>query len=124
MDAGKVEGTLIECKNDASMFTSNLISAAESNDVVVAVGWEFWDALAEYAPQLPDTKFIFIDNGLDGVGENLMSITYAQNEGSFLVGYTPASFRSPARCGASRRRGQRNDQRFHRRLRSRREARK
>ena len=87
VDAGKVEGTLIECKNDASMFTSNLISAAESNDVVVAVGWEFWDALAEYAPQLPDTKFIFIDNGLDGVGENLMSITYAQNEGSFLVGY-------------------------------------
>ena len=47
VDAGKVEGTLIECKNDASMFTSNLISAAERNDVVVAVGWEFWDALAE-----------------------------------------------------------------------------
>ena len=42
--AGKVEGTLIECKNDASMFTTNLISAAEDNDVVIAVGWEFWDA--------------------------------------------------------------------------------
>ena len=87
VDAGKVEGTLIECKNDASMFTTNLISAAEDNDVVIAVGWEFWDALAEYAPQLPNTKFIFIDNGLDGVGDNLMSITYAQNEGSYLVGY-------------------------------------
>ena len=87
VEAGKVEGTLIECKNDASMFTTNLISAAEDNDVVIAVGWEFWDALAEYAPQLPDTKFIFIDNGLDGVGDNLMSITYAQNEGSYLVGY-------------------------------------
>lgn len=100
VDAGKVEGTLIECKNDASMFTSNLISAAESNDVVVAVGWEFWDALAEYAPQLPDTKFIFIDNGLDGVGENLMSITYAQNEGSFLVGYIAGKLSTTGKIGA------------------------
>lgn len=100
MADGKVEGTLIECKNDASMFTSNLISAAESNDVVVAVGWEFWDALAEYAPQLPDTKFIFIDNGLDGVGDNLMSITYAQNEGSFLVGYIAGKLSTTGKIGA------------------------
>ena len=95
-----VDGTLIECKNDASMFTSNLISAAEDNDVVIAVGWEFWDALTEYAPQLPDTKFIFIDNGLDGVGDNLMSITYAQNEGSFLVGYIAGKLTKTGKIGA------------------------
>ena len=94
------EGTLIECKNDASMFTSNLISAAEDNDVVVAVGWEFWDALTEYVPQLPDTKFIFIDNGLDGVGDNLKSITYAQNEGSFLVGYIAGKLTTTGKIGA------------------------
>ena len=46
-----------------------------------------WDALTEVVPQLPDTKFIFVDNGLDGVGDNLLSITYAENEGSFLAGY-------------------------------------
>jgi len=95
-----IEGTLIECKNDASMFTSNLISAAEDNDVVIAVGWEFWDALTEYVPQLPDTKFIFIDNGLDGVGDNLMSITYAQNEGSFLVGYIAGKLTKTGKIGA------------------------
>ena len=98
--AGKVKGTLIECKNDASMFTTNLISAAEDNDVVIAVGWEFWDALAEYAPELPDTKFIFIDNGLDGVGDNLMSITYAQNEGSYLVGYIAGKLTQTGKIGA------------------------
>lgn len=95
-----IEGTLIECKNDASMFTTNLISAAEDNDVVIAVGWEFWDALTEYAPQLPDTRFIFIDNGLDGVGDNLMSITYAQNEGSFLVGYIAGKLTTTGKIGA------------------------
>ena len=98
--AGGVKGTLVECKNDASLFRTNLISAAENNDVVVAVGWEFWDALAEYAPQLPDTKFIFVDNGLDGVGDNLLSITYAQNEGSFLVGYIAGKLTTTNRIGA------------------------
>ena len=95
-----IQGTLIECKNDASMYTTNLISAAEDNDIVIAVGWEFWDALTEYAPQLPDTKFIFIDNGLDGVGDNLMSITYAQNEGSFLVGYIAGTLTQTGKIGA------------------------
>ena len=98
--AGGVKGTLIECQNDASLFTTNLISAAESNDVVVAVGWEFWDALVEYAPQLPDTKFIFVDNDLDGVGDNLLSITYAQNEGSFLVGYIAGKLTTTGKIGA------------------------
>ena len=98
--AGGVKGMLIECQNDASMFTNNLISAAESNDVVVAVGWEFWDVLTEAAPQMPDTKFIFVDNGLDGVGDNLLSITYAQNEGSFLVGYIAGKLTTTGKLGA------------------------
>ena len=98
--SGSVKGMLIECQNDASMFTTNLISAAESNDVVVAVGWEFWDVLAECAPQLPKTKFIFVDNGLDGVGDNLLSITYAQNEGSFLVGYIAGKLTTSGKIGA------------------------
>ena len=100
MTAGGVQGTLIECQNDASMFTTNLISAAESNDVVVAVGWEFRDVLTECVPQMPDTKFIFVDNGLDGVGDNLLSITYAQNEGSFLVGYIAGKLTTTGKIGA------------------------
>ena len=98
--AGGVQGMLIECQNDASMFTTNLISAAEKNDVVVAVGWEFWDALEEYAPQLPNTKFIFVDNDLDNVGDNLLSIPYAQNEGSFLVGYIAGKLTATGKIGA------------------------
>ena len=64
-----------------------LQEAAEQSDVVVAVGWQFWDGLTAVVPEMPDTKFIFVDNGLDGVGDNLLSITYAENEGSFLAGY-------------------------------------
>ena len=82
-----VIGSIVECKSDASKYQPALVDAAEANDVVVAVGWQFWDVLTAVAPQMPDTKFIFVDNGLDGVGDNLLSIVYAENEGSFLAGY-------------------------------------
>ncbi len=82
-----VVGSVVECKSDGSMYQVALVEAAEKNDVVVAVGWEFWDALCAVVPEMPETKFLFIDNGLDGIGDNLMSVTYAENEGSFLAGY-------------------------------------
>lgn len=86
-----VIGSTVECKSDASMYQVTLVEAAETNDIVVAAGWQFWDGLCEVAPQMPETKFIFVDNGLDGVGDNLLSIIYAENEGSFLAGYIAMS---------------------------------
>ena len=82
-----IVGNVVECKSDASMYQPVLVEAAESNDIVIAVGWEFWDAMTAIVPEMPDTLFVFIDNGLDGVGENLLSVTYAENQGSFLAGY-------------------------------------
>ncbi len=82
-----VDGSYVECKTDAGKYLTSLVDAAETNDIVVAVGWQYWDALTEVVPQMPDTLFIFVDNGLDGLGDNLLSITYAENEGSFLAGY-------------------------------------
>lgn len=97
--------TVIECREDGSLYESSLVTAAEGYDVVVAVGWQFWDALAgnETTPgvpvDFPETKFIFIDNGLDGVGDNLMSIIYAQNQGSFLTGYIAAKLSKTGKIG-------------------------
>ena len=91
--------TIIECKEDASLYEMSLITAAEDYDIVVAVGWQFWDPLTTVVPDFPDNKFIFIDNGLDGVGENLMSIIYKQSEGSFLVGYIAAKLSVTGKVG-------------------------
>ena len=78
-----VIGSVVECKSDASMYQVALVEAGEQSDVVVAVGWQFWDGLTAVVPEMPDTKFIFVDNGLDGVGDNLLSITYARKLPSF-----------------------------------------
>lgn len=84
-----VDGKTIECKESPDMFEQSLISAADTSDFVVAVGWQFWEPLENIAAELPDTKFIFVDNALEGI-DNVYSITYADNEGSFLVGYIAA----------------------------------
>ena len=91
--------TVVECKEDGSMYESSLINAAEAYDVVVAVGWQFWDYFENVVADFPEVKFIFVDNGLDGVGDNLMSIIYKQNEGSFLVGYIAGTMTKTGKIG-------------------------
>ena len=76
------------------MYEQALYEAAENYDYVAAVGWQFYDALADENGVLsyyPDTRFLFIDNALETIPENLVCITYTQNEGSFLAGYVAAS---------------------------------
>lgn len=90
---------VFECKEDASLYENSLYDAADTCNVVIAVGWQFWDYLGTACAEYPEVKFIFIDNGMDGVGDNLMSIIYAQNEGSFLVGYIAGKLTKTGKIG-------------------------
>ncbi|MBR5229234.1 MAG: BMP family ABC transporter substrate-binding protein, partial [Firmicutes bacterium] len=53
----------MECRGEN--FKQNLMDAAENYDVIVPVGWEFWE-ITEVAAEYPDTKFIWVDNVADG----------------------------------------------------------
>ena len=77
------------------------MDAAEVSDFVVAVGWECYE-IEEVAPEYPDTKFIFVDNPVETIADisNLLCITYAQNEGSFLAGYIAAQMSKTGVVGA------------------------
>lgn len=90
---------VLECKDDASMYKTQLVNAAETSDIVVAVGWEFYDSLPETAEAMPEVKFIYVDEAIDGV-DNIMNIKYAQNEGSFLAGYIAAKMSKTGVIGA------------------------
>ena len=90
---------VLECREDASLYESSLVEAADACEIVAAVGWQFWTALPDVVAAYPNVKFLFIDNGLDGVGDNLMSIVYKQNEGSFLVGYIAAKLSKTGKVG-------------------------
>lgn len=92
-----IDGTVVECNNEN--FLQQMTSAAESADIVIPVGWEFWE-IEQLAPEVPETTFIWIDNETSQPYENILNITYAQNEGSFLVGYIAAKMSKTGVIGA------------------------
>ena len=87
----------IECNNENHM--QQIYNAADAANVVVLVGWEFYD-VETIAPEYPDVKFIWIDNATSAPVANVLNITYAQNEGSFLAGYIAAKMSETGVIGA------------------------
>ena len=87
----------IECKNENH--TQQIYNAADAADVVVLVGWEFYD-VETVAPEYGDKRFIWIDNATSVPVSNVLNITYAQNEGSFLAGYIAANVSKTGVVGA------------------------
>jgi basic membrane protein A len=80
-----VEGKVLECKNDPTLYTDQLVQASTASDVVVVVGFEFYDVIQEVAAEFPDKKYVYIDNVIENV-ENITCIDYKENEGAFLAG--------------------------------------
>ncbi|MGF6375921.1 basic membrane protein A [Clostridiales Family XIII bacterium PM5-7] len=77
----------VECKGEN--FEQQMRNAADVSDVVIPVGFQFSD-IDKVAADYPDKKFIWIDNATETTLDNLLCITYAQNQGSFLAGYIAA----------------------------------
>ena len=66
-------------------YIPNLTTLADNgNDLVIAVGYLFAEAVATTAPNYPDTNFLFIDEISDQ--PNVMNAVFAAEQGSYLVG--------------------------------------
>ncbi|MDR1795383.1 MAG: BMP family ABC transporter substrate-binding protein [Erysipelotrichaceae bacterium] len=75
---------VIQSSSDAD-YIPNLTSMAEDGfDLVIAVGYLFEASLNEVAPLFPDTKFFVVDTVVSQ--PNVVSATFAAEQGSFLVG--------------------------------------
>jgi basic membrane protein A len=77
---------------DASNRVDLLTQLADDGmNPVLAVGFAFADALAEVAPQYPDTTFAIVDQSVADLGlDNATGLLFAANEGSFLGGVAAA----------------------------------
>jgi basic membrane protein A len=68
---------------------NQLIDAGYTN--IVAVGFAYASAVGKVAKANPDVKFAIVDDASEAsTGDNIMNITFAENEGSFLVGAAAA----------------------------------
>lgn len=75
----------------AQEWESNLVSACEEGyDLIIGASSNIADYISEHAPNYPDTKFAVIDTTVDL--PNVESISFAQNQGSFLAGAAAALF--------------------------------
>lgn len=84
-NAGHKTETLQADSNNPAQWKANLESVSTGDwDIVVVGTSQMVDILTETAPKFPDQKFIIYDSVVEA--PNVASITYKQNEGSFLAG--------------------------------------
>ena len=88
---------VIECNNENHDI--QMKNAAEKANIVVCVGWEFYN-VETIAPDYPEVNWIWVDNATSAPVSNVLNITYAQNEGSFLAGYIAAAVSKSGVVGA------------------------
>ena len=75
----------------AEEWEANLVAACEEGyDLIIGASSNIADYITEHGPNYPDTKFAVIDTTVDL--PNVESISFAQNEGSFLAGAAAALF--------------------------------
>jgi basic membrane protein A len=75
----------------ADEWKSNLLSACEDGyDLIICAASNLQPYLQEFASLYPNTKFAIIDTVVDA--PNVQSISFAQNQGSFLAGAAAAMF--------------------------------
>lgn len=63
--------------------------AEDGYDMIIGVGFAFADAMAAVTADFPDTSFAIIDDA-SVEADNLTSLVFAEEEGSFLVGAAAA----------------------------------
>ncbi len=80
----KVERKVLQSQS-ADDYQPNLTAFAEEKvNLTIGVGFLFNEAMAQAADKFPDQKFAIVDSVVEK--PNVASITFAEHEGSFLVG--------------------------------------
>lgn len=85
-----VEATYVEMGYDSSVWATTLADVSDGDyDIIIVGTYQMQDALQELAPQYPDNKYIIFDSNVNyeaGDCDNVYSISFKQNEASYLAG--------------------------------------
>jgi basic membrane protein A len=81
-----VEPVVLESKANEDYVPNLKKLADEGCKLVIGVGFMLTDAIAEVAPQYPNTYFMLIDGVIDPAPANVVCYVFKEQEGSCLVG--------------------------------------
>lgn len=84
------ETKVIEMGFDNTKWEPTLLDISEQNyDIIIVGTWQMQEVLQKVAPKYPNKKYIIFDSAVDyskGDCKNVYSITFKQNEASYLAG--------------------------------------
>ncbi len=86
----KVEVKYLESQQQTDYATNIQEFINEGCDLIVTVGFLLGDATKEFAQKYPDQKFAIVDFAYDPPLDNVLGLTFAVDEASFLAGYLAA----------------------------------
>ena len=85
-----VEATYVEMGYDSSVWGTTLADVSDGDyDIIIVGTYQLQDLLQEIAPQYPDNRYIIFDSNVEYSGgdcDNVYSISFKQNEASYLAG--------------------------------------
>ena len=94
LDATCTEAKAAQGENDATRAERLRTLADQGFDPVIAIGFIYSPAAADVAKEYPDTHFAVVDGYSQFLNkkpvENLVDLTFAEQQGSFLVGVAAA----------------------------------
>lgn len=89
VDTKEAAATNGEAESAREERLNQLIDAGYNN--IVAVGFAYANSVGKVAKENPEVKFAIVDDASEAsTADNIMNITFAENEGSFLVGAAAA----------------------------------
>lgn len=98
-----VETKTVEMTTDDTKWEPALLDTIDEGwDIIITGTWQMQEIIARIAPEYPDQKFIVYDTAMDysdGQFQNVYSIEYKQNDGSFLAGVLAASMSETGQVG-------------------------
>lgn len=95
-----VDVKIVEGSADETKWQPALVDLCDQEyDVIIVGTWQMVDYVKQAATDYPDTKFIIFDTEVADAS-NVYSITYKQNEGSYLAGYLAAKLSQTGVIGA------------------------
>ena len=86
---------------DPTSWEENVRAAVNDGATIVMVlGFEFNDIIAEVAPEAPDVQFLIVDQCIDDPPANVSCAVFREYEGSYLIGAVAGSLTETNKVGA------------------------
>ena len=98
--AHKGTHTVYQSTDPASIQQNVAAAVRDKPDVIVAVGFNFADVLAQQAEQHPDQQFLFVDSCTEKKFPNVTCAVFREYEGAYLAGAEAGLLTTTGKVGA------------------------